>query len=133
MCSLLRLVLVLAVASCSRSETAKKPPGETIGIVLEGGSGPRLQVRVSFEGGVTPDPHVQPIAAALANARTACFAQGIGTEVVAVVHAKVHAKQLHTTSHNAWGDCVAKTIDGASIEDVNDFEIDLSISVASPR
>lgn len=130
--SLLRIAFVFGVASCSCSESAKKP-GETVGIFLEGGSGPRLQVRVAFASGVTADPHVQPIAAALAEARTSCFAQGIRAEAVAVVHAKVHAKQIHTTSHNAWGDCLAKTIEGTSIEDASDFEVDLSVSVATPR
>ena len=131
--SLLCIVFVFGVASCSRSESARKPPGETVGIILEGGNGARLQVRVTFASGVTPDPHVQPIAAALAGARTSCFGPGIGAEAVSVVHLQVRAKQIHATSNNAWGDCLAKAIEGKPIEDASDFEVDLSVSVAAPK
>ena len=59
--------------------------------------------------------------------------QWVGAEAVAIVHAQVHAKQIHTTSHNPWGECLAKTLEGAAIADAGDFEIDLSISVAAPK
>ena len=97
---------------------------ETVGIVLEG-KGPRLQVGVTFLGGVAPEPHVQPIAAVLTKARESCFS-GKGTDPAAV-RAKVDAGKLHVVSPASKASCLAKALDGAAIEDPATFEVHIEV------
>lgn len=128
----MRLFCLLSIAAlgCSdrgdRSSTGQ-PPGssETVGIVLQG-NGPRLQVGVTFFGGVAPEPHIQPIAAVLAKAREACFSGSAAAP--ASVRARVEAGKLHVVSRGAASDCLAKALDGAAIEDPAKLEVHIEVS-----
>ncbi len=114
------------IACSDRSSPGKsQEPTETVGIVLEG-NGVRLQVAVGFYGGVAPEPHVQPLAAVLTKARESCFS-GKPTEVVGV-RARVDQGKIHVMSPGPRTDCLAKTLDGASIEDPAKYEVYIEVA-----
>jgi hypothetical protein len=134
-CSLAAIGCLLIGCSdrADQSSPGKSPElSETVGIVLEG-KGPRLQVGVTFLGGVAPEPHVQPIAAVLTKARESCFsgeapAAGAGKTADAVaVRARVDAGKIHVVSPGSKGSCLAKALDGASIEDPAKYEVHIEV------
>ncbi len=118
-----------SVIGCGHS--AEAPAGDTIGIEIVAASGlPKLQIRVTLPAGLEPGPHVQPIAQTIVDARSKCFTAGaVPRGVVVSVHGDVKGKQIHATSQNSWGTCLAKAIDGAKLEDAATFAVDLQVNV----
>lgn len=120
-----RLLLAFLIG-CSKSEPVEAF-GEPIGIVLQG-EGNRLEIRVAFLGDVAPEPHVEPLANVLLKAREKCFSK-VGQEVVATVRATIADRKIKIKSNNPWGECLAKEIDGAVINDPATLETQISVSV----
>ena len=90
-------------------------------------------MKVAFLDGVATESHVQPLAAALAGARSGCFGKDVALGTVAIVQLKLHAKTIGVRSHNPGAACLARAIDGKPIDDSSDIDVELQVSIAASR
>jgi hypothetical protein len=103
-----------------------------VGVVLAAGSAgvPELDTAASFAGSADPGPHVQPLATALAAARSRCFSSATAASgATARVH--VHGGTIHATPTNDDGRCLAAALDGRAIDDPADFDVELAVRLSS--
>jgi hypothetical protein len=87
---------------------------------------PPFDIQATFDPNQDPAPHIQPITAALASARKACSRST--PALAAHLDVEVHAKRLHVATRSASGACLAHAIDGAAIDDPNDYTVELVVS-----
>jgi hypothetical protein len=88
---------------------------------------PRFDIQATFGADQDPAPHIQPIAAALAGARTACSRNA--PALAAKLELEVRGKRLHAAARNPSAACLARAIDGTTIEDPIDYKVELLVSV----
>jgi hypothetical protein len=105
--------------------------GDPNKIVLESTLGlPRLEITASFAVGFDPHPHIQPIAAALAGARAACFSKDApGKPGSVAIELDVRDQHVHAEARNPAGECMAHAIDGKPIDDRATYTVTLLIAV----
>jgi hypothetical protein len=130
----MRLVVAILVCSfgCDGSRATKPPTAPPVEVVLERSSGlPRFEIQATFDLNLDPAPHIQPIAAAVANARAVCSrGSDAKPSLAAVLDVQVIGKQLHVSSRNSTGKCLAREIDGKVIDDPVDYSVELLVSAS---
>jgi hypothetical protein len=124
---------VLAISLCcylgcdSGSRATPPPAAKPVEIMLARSAGlPRFDIQATFGADQDPAPHVQPITAALAGARTTC--SRTTPSLAAVLDVEVRGKRLHAAARNPSGACLAHAIDGAAIDDPSDYSVTLLVS-----
>jgi hypothetical protein len=137
----MRKVVAISLLCCfvgcdgeSRATTA--PPATTatpVAVVLQRSAGlPRFEIQATFEGrggvDLDPAPHIQPIASALAAARAVCARGDLRPALAAVLDVDIRDKQVHASSRNSTGVCLARELDGKPIEDATSFHVELLVS-----
>jgi hypothetical protein len=111
--------------------TTKPPTAAPVEVVLERSSGlPRFEIQATFNESVDPAPHIQPIASALAAARSVCSRGDVKPSLAAVLDVDVRDKQVHASSRNSTGACLAREIDGKPIADATSFHVELLVSAS---
>jgi len=114
--------------SDTRVAAPPAPAAKPVEIMLASSPGlPRFDIQATFAADQAPAPHIQPITAALAGARSACTRDA--PTLAAVLDVEVRGKRLHAHARNPSGECLAHAIDGAAIEDAIDYRAKLLVSV----
>jgi hypothetical protein len=136
----MRSVAAISLLCCfvgcdSESRATESPTAQTakaatpVAIMLERSSGlPRFEIQATFGANLDPAPHIQPIASVLAAARAACARVDAKPSLAAVLDVDVRGKQVHASSRNWTGMCLAREIDGRPIEDATSFHVELLVS-----
>ncbi len=107
------------------SRAVEPPPASHVEVVLERAAGlPRFEIQATFVAKLDPSSHIQPIAAALAHARTRCSKP----DLAAHLDLEVRNKSLHAKARSASAACLAHAIDGTAIDDT-DYVVELLVSV----
>jgi hypothetical protein len=128
------VTLVLILGCTNRSDSSQPAQvvdsDNAVGITIQAGSGsPQLQMKATFTAGVEPGPHIPPLATMIASARASCFSANVAEGASATADLDVSGKQVHVLSHNAWGECFAKVIDGHAIDDAATYKVALQLIV----
>ena len=125
------LACVLVAFGCEAVSPSKQPAGDPNEIVLQPSAGlPRFEIRATFDAGLDPHAHIQPVAAALAGARAACFAKDAAVKPgMASIELEVRDMRVHAESHDAVGGCLAHAIEGKTIDDRASYKVTLVVAV----
>ena len=140
--NVLAISLLCCFVGCDGESRATPPPAAQtakaatpVAVMLERSSGlPQFEIQAQFEGvggaNIDPAPHIQPIASALATARAVCSHGEVKPSLAAVLDVDVRGKQVHASSRNSTGVCLAREIDGKPIEDATSFHVELLVSAS---
>ena len=116
---------------CDSGSRATPPPAaqaKPVEVLLARSAGlPPFEIQATFGANEDPAPHIQPITAALAGARSTCTRDTAA--LAAVLEVEVRGKRVHATARNPSGACLARAIDGSAIEDPIDYTAKLLVSV----
>lgn len=91
---------------------------------------PKLEMRIGFLQAVDPAPHVQPLATAMIAGRQQCY-RASGPIALARVRIELHNKKMLATATNHDGACLAKALNGKSIDDTGELAVELQVKVAT--
>ncbi len=121
-------IFLLCVGCDQGSRTTKRVLAAPVEVVLERSAGlPLFDIQATFGADVDPGPHIQPVTAALAEARAICSRDG-RTALAAVMSVEVRGKRLHAEARNPTAACLARAIDGKRVDDPIDYVVELLVS-----
>ena len=128
------LIFAVSALACSKHpahEQTRDQPSGAVAILVKGVDGlPTLEMRASFAPGVAPEPHVQPLATVLVDARKHCFTQPQPQGFVAALHVDIRGGKLAAQKRNEQGACLAQALAQHAIDDAHDASVDLQIAIA---
>jgi len=127
-------MIAIACVGCPResdsneSRSSDTAEAGSVTVYLEPAEGlPRLHVRIAFFNNIDPNPHVEPIATALIASRRTCYPRDVPVGS-AHVRVELRGKKMRANPRNELGDCLAKALDGQSIDDAGELTVELHVT-----